>query len=234
VALIKCPRCGQTVLSVASVCPKCSYLLLQNPTPQGEGGEFTACRRCGKTIRRDAETCEFCAYPHLARRRMRGAAWTVLGLAVVALGALGIQRLAQRGDGPSPSTTPVVPAQSPRPAPPLPSPVESPVGDSTVQDTVPIAPPIAARPVTAPAPPPSDSVGLPPGAVMRWTLDWANVREGRGTRFPVLGILRPAQGIYVDSLRAGWWLVYLDGRPAGYVATDLLTDEPPQAMRSQP
>jgi len=233
VALIKCPQCGQTVLSVASVCPKCSYLLLQNPTPQGEGREFTECRRCGKTIRRDAEACEFCAYPHLARRRMRGAAWTVLGLAVVALGALGIQRLVRRGEGPSAFTTSAVPVQS-RAAPPLPSPVESVSGDSGVPDSMPIAPPVTARPVTEPVPPPSDTVRLPAYAVARWTLDWANVREGRGTRFPVLGVLRPAQEVLVDSLRAGWWLVYLNGRPSGYVATDLLTDQPPQAMRPQP
>ena len=210
-ALIKCPRCGQTVLSVASVCPKCSYLLLQNPTPQGEGEEFTTCRRCGKIIRQDTEACEFCAYPHLARRRIRAAAWTVVGVAIVAFGALAIQRLTSRGEGPSPPATAAVPGQA-----------------------VPLAPPVTARPVTEAAPPQIDSVRLPLSAVTRWTLDWANVREGRATSFPVLGILRPAQEVLVDSLRAGWWLVYLDGRPAGYVATDLLTNEPPRAMRPRP
>ena len=158
----------------------------------------------------------------------------VLGLAAAAAGALGIQRLVRHGEGPAPATTTLTPAQSPRAAPPLPSPVESVLGDSAVTDTVPRALPITARPVAEPAPPPPDAGRLPATAVTRWTLDWANVREGRGTSFPVLGILRPVQEVLVDSLRAGWWLVYLDGRPSGYVATDLLTDEPPPAMRPRP
>lgn len=216
-ALIKCPQCGQTVLSVASKCPKCSYLLLQAPAPKGDNRGFTHCRRCEKIIPRNAPICEYCGYPQLARRRIRTVLGLVLLAAVVVAGVIGVRRLTSPGE-PDPTTS-VALTPTIRPT----------VADTEAARSVPVAPPIDAQPVPVASPPPADpdTSSLPPGAQVRWSREWANVREGPGTDHPVVGVLRPYTEVAVTGLRAGWWLVYIDGTPLGYVARDLLTAAPP-------
>jgi hypothetical protein len=214
-ALIKCPQCGQTVLSVASKCPKCSYLLLQAPALQGSNRELTRCRRCEKTIPRSVSICEYCGYPQLARRRVRFTMGVLLLVAVAVAAVAGIRHFTK------PTAPPPVNVESPSPT------IQSTIPDTAATLSIPVAPPVEARaqPETPQAVP--ETTPLPSDAQMRWTRNWANVREGPGTSFPVVGVLQPGTEVAVSGLRRGWWQVHLNGNPQGYVAGDLLVAEPP-------
>ncbi len=59
----------------------------------------------------------------------------------------------------------------------------------------------------------------------KWTSTWVNVREGRGTDTRVVQVIDPGQRVEVDSLQGRWWVVYIDGKPIGYVANSVLRDE---------
>lgn len=216
-ALIKCPQCGQTVLSVASVCPKCSYLLLQHATPQGENGGFLNCRRCGKVISATAIDCEYCGYPQRFRRHLRRVLGTVGLLVLIAIGVIVVRAVTGTGgdiDSPAPSAADPFPATEPRPAvaqpdsETVPGVVTPTVDTSTavVQDTQPVA----------------------PLTLRRWTITWANVRDGRTTASAIVRVLRPGDSVAVAEPGGGWWRVYERGEPIGYVAIDLLSTQKPE------
>jgi len=215
-ALIKCPQCGQTVLSVASKCPKCSHLLLQ-ARAQGDDREFAHCRRCEKIIPRKATICEYCEYPQLARRRIRIVVGLVLAVAVLAAAIIGVSKLTGAAEPDDTASLPMTPTIQPTPT------------DTMALRSVPVAPPIEAQRAPPRSPPSAapDTVITPPDPDMRWAADWANVREGPGTAYPVVGILRPGTPVTAASMRRGWWLVSVDGNELGYVARNLLSDQPP-------
>ena len=216
-ALIKCPQCGQTVLSVASVCPKCSYLLLQHATPQGEDGGFVDCRRCGKVISATAVDCEFCGYPQRFRRHLRRALGAIGVLALAAIGILVIRAVTGTGgdaDALAPRATDSVPAAVPQPA------VAEPDSE------IPLA--VAAPAVDTSSAVRQDSQPVAPVTLTRWTITWANVREARNTASAVIRILRPGDSVAVAEPAGGWWRVYDRGEPVGFVAIDLLSAEPPE------
>ena len=97
--------------------------------------------------------------------------------------------------------------------------------DSGPQPSIP-NPPLP--PVDSVAPPPvaEPTIALP-STETKWTSEWANVREERALTAPILRILTPGQRVEVDSLRARWWLVYLDGQRIGYVHNTVIQDEAP-------
>ena len=88
----------------------------------------------------------------------------------------------------------------------------------------PPAPPRPARPGrTPPAPTPPAPVAAPgtpdpargdssrttpAGAVTKWTLDWANVREGRALGTAVVHVLPPGVAVLVGDRQSGWWAGY--------------------------
>ena len=230
-ALIKCPKCGQTVLSVASVCPKCGHMLLQSPTPQGESGEFGACRRCGKIVSRKAEACEYCGYPQRLRRRLRRATVGVLGLALLATAAMWIPRWVRGPEPPrriAPEPPPAVAALPETGAAAGPAIDSGAVRDSLppTADTIRVSPPArddTAAAVTAPAPAPRR---VTTSTLNRWTLTWANLREGPGSEYAVVRVLRPGERVQVGDAARGWWTVYRDGAVEGYVANSVLGDRP--------
>jgi hypothetical protein len=214
-ALIKCPQCGQTVLSVASKCPKCGHLLLQ-ARAQGDDKEFTHCRRCEKIIQRDAVSCEFCGYPQLARRRLRLVLGVAVAMGILAVAGVGIGRLTRSTEPPGQGTgrrgtQDSVSAQAVEAVPT--APVASPIDAQ-----------VAAEP--APEPPAQDTTSPAVDPNTRWAVNWANVREGPGTAFRVVGVLRPGTAVTTVSMQRGWWRISVDGAELGYVARDLLADEP--------
>jgi ribosomal protein L37E len=216
-AMIKCPQCGQTVLSVASVCPKCSYLLIQHATPQGENGGFGNCRRCGKVISTAAVECDFCGYPQRFRRHLRRGLGAIGILALVAIGVIVIRAVSETGgdaDRPAPPAADTVLAAAPPPA--------------VIQPDSAVIPPVAAPQVDTTAPAPQDSQPVAPPRLTRWTITWANVRDGRTTESAVIRILRPGEAVSVAEPAGGWWRVYERGQPIGYVAIDLLSTQPPE------
>ncbi len=215
--LIKCPGCGHTVSSVASKCPQCGTLLSQFRFVQGEGGALTECRRCSRKVLSGATTCPYCG---ISRPGRRPPYVVVALLLVLAVPALVLAALRERG----PEVTTATPAAVPEPrqpeivAPAAPAP--------TPQATA----PIDSTETVLPEPPPAaDSVAT----ATKWTLDWANVREGRALGTRVVRVLRPGSSVQVTDRQAGWWALYMDGRVVGYVAGSLLGDHPPPEARPE-
>ncbi len=228
--MIACPHCGQRVLDVASSCPKCGHVLIQNPLEAGDGTRLTACRRCGKHIDRDAVQCPFCGC-HVRRSRLvrRG----VGGLAAVAVVVGGLVVLARVGvlHGPPWRSNGVGPAEAtttPHPVPPSP--------ESTVTAAPLVVGPaetITARPDSAPPPLPAVRATPTPRAEPRlpalsakWTAEWANVRADRTIESAVTRVLPPGARVEIGDLEGGWWAVYENGVRIGYIANSVLGDTP--------
>ncbi len=168
-----------------------------------------ACPQCGQKVAGAAQVCPGCSHrlsQHTPEIEESGGSWFVLvflGVALVVVGVLlAIRTQPDGGLQPSASSVPpAAPAASA--APPL-----------RLADSV--APPPVAEPTTA-----------LPSTQIKWTLEWANVREERSLTAPIIRIFTPGQRVEVDSLRARWWLVYLDGQRMGYVHQTLIQDEEP-------
>ncbi len=201
-ALIKCPECGHTVLSVASTCPNCQHRMTPEVAHSGELTTVVQCRTCGELMSGDSTRCPHCG--ESTRRPIL--VWIALAVAVVALIAVVWLVLRDGADSepeaPPPTLTPEVsrfPVQSPtRPTP---------------RDIVEPAPTEIATPL--------------PRRALRWANDWANVRTDRGLEYEVVQILRPGDSVEVSDRRLGWWAVHGDGRLIGYVANNLLDTVPP-------
>lgn len=222
-AFIKCPKCGQTALSIASVCPKCGHLLMQHTPPQGSDSTLAQCPRCQKFIEREAPRCEFCGFPQLFWRRARTAMLAVLALAVVTASIVGVLMLRR---SPAPESAPrQVEAPRPTPVPTLPE-------DTTPADTTTTAAPlITAAPIEVRPPPAADTAVPPTPAPVetvptedRWTVTWANLREGPGLDYPVVRILLPGTRIRAAAPSRGFSAVYGSAGLEGYVAVSLLSD----------
>jgi hypothetical protein len=194
VALDKCPSCGQSVLDVATRCPKCGFALLQHHRLRDAASEAA-----GRAMRRKSGSPAL-----LFTLLLVGAAIT----AIVLVGRLGDPALSEFEFAPEPAATPgvMVPADSPAPLVPAPAP---PVR-SALRDTIRV-PPVA-------------------GAITRWTNDWANVRAGRALEDSVVAVIPPGRQIQVAGRVEGWWVVYLDGLPVGFVAGSLLSPTPPDTV----
>lgn len=61
----------------------------------------------------------------------------------------------------------------------------------------------------------------------RWSIDWVNVREGRGVDNAIVTVLRPGVQVQLADQRGGWWAVYLDGTFVGYASGALFGFDPP-------
>jgi ribosomal protein L37E len=231
--MIRCPNCGQRTLDVASKCPKCGHVLLQNPLEASAQSDLVSCRRCGKHIDRRTAVCPYCGH-HVSRaRKLMRAGWVFAGLAVVAAAGYG----AWRGgylEALIPKQTPAA-ATAPSPqepvsqAPPTAQPiVVLPVDSGRAADSVATAPPTpqtTAPETTAPSPSP---VADPPGSfLVRWTSEWANVRESRSIDSPVVRVLAPGSEVRVARMRDGWWEYYESGAMRGYIANSVLGADPP-------
>ena len=200
-ALVKCPRCGHTVLSVASACPKCSGLLTQEQFPPSRSGALTECRSCGRRVLTNASACLHCGVRSPGRRGVsllthsRLVRPGIIGVAVV-LGVVAVR------------TTTVL--------------------QSTSDRSAMAAPTLAARSLPPDsARPGATSLPRVPRVQTKWTSTWVNVRQGQGGNTAVVEILKPGQPVEVSNLQGGWWSVQRDGRHIGYVANALLRDERP-------
>ncbi len=201
-ALLKCPNCNQTVLSAACSCP-----------------------RCGTVFNWERDR-----YPGDKPIRW----WPiVLGMAAVGALAFGVSRVAEQGPSadlpPMTMGTEVTPLPVVSPdttslvaAPPAPRPADS------------VRPPARSptAPVSAAQPPQSRRAGLPEArrstvAQTRWTSTWVNVRERPSNQSAVIRVLNPGERVEVESPNRSWSLVYLGGRPVGYLSVALLVNEPP-------
>ncbi len=210
--LIKCPACGHTVLSVASLCPNCHEQLGTESDASHAADELVHCRKCGELMTRRARRCPHCRYAHGTRRT---AVFAIA--AVVLLVVAGGWFVVSRQDRPTPD--PIAAELPPAAQTPNPPVISAPVEVET--DTVP-------------------SVELSPEAVSsgsvskvtRFALEWANIRAARGLDSDIIAILRPGQAVSVGDWERGWWGVYLGDSLVGYVAAVLMDTVPPQPNTS--
>ncbi len=200
-ALIKCPECGQTVLSVASLCPHCSHRLGQEPGQLVEPNDLMHCRHCNELMTRRAQRC-----PHCGLKQRGKGPIVVAGLAaviVLVVGAFIIRAGSTGGD----FALPIVAAPPAQPKVVLP--VQAPVDSAVAPDS--------------PDQFPQPSVAT----VSRIAQEWANVRTGRNLSADIVAILRPGQEVAVADRRGGWWSVYLGDSLVGFVSANLLDTIPP-------
>ncbi len=87
--------------------------------------------------------------------------------------------------------------------------------------------PAQLTPPTVASPPIVTPRTTEPSTQTKWTSTWVNVREGRGIDTRIIAVIDPAQRVEVDSLQGSWWVVYIDGKPIGYVANSVLQNESP-------
>lgn len=228
--MIRCPECGQRVLDVASSCPKCGHVLIQNPLETHGWGNLEACGRCGKHIERDLAICPYCGHhvraARLATRIALGvAAAVVVVIAAVLLWRAGVLGSLREAARPAPRAAPAVA----RPE------AAAPVAAPSVPDSVTTAPILVVSPETATrdtvgtaTPAPSRAPGpRPRDLVTRWTLEWANVRAARSMESSVVQVLPPGRAVEVREMRQGWWAVHADGTVVGYIANSVLGTAPP-------
>ncbi|HET7038732.1 MAG TPA: zinc ribbon domain-containing protein [Gemmatimonadales bacterium] len=217
--MIRCPSCGQRTLDVASKCPKCGHVLMQNPLETSAGSELVSCRRCGKHISRHAPVCPYCGH-HLQRaRRAAAVGWALVVLGLIGAAAWGAYRAGYLDRL-------MAPPEAPAPEPATPQPVGP---DRSTPNAAPIVvPPPDTTPVR-PAPPQSQPQSQPPPAAAvlrtRWTTEWANVRQDRSIQSAVVRVLGPGVEVSVGRLLDGWWEYYENGAVRGYIANSVLASQ---------
>lgn len=199
-ALIKCPKCGHSVLSAASKCPGCGRAL--DPALRD-------------VIRVD--------------RRRRGwiVVGGLLGVAVIALGVWAVESGGPMSAAGAPLTAPqpLSPAPLPVPSSADTLSIMTPASESRQPGAV-----IPDRPPTRPLvnPPLARADTAPPlESETLWTQTWVNVRERPGTTSTVVKILLPGQPVSVINPDRQWSVVYVDGKRLGYLSVALLAERPP-------
>jgi len=244
VTLIKCPQCGQTVLSVASACPRCSSPLRSARFPQSWEGTLTECRQCGNPISSGVIACPYCGVRRPATRRAR--TFAVAAVTLVLVGAVTARAVmphhasrpapadssAERASGP---TEPAALGRvTPNPSPKEPAPALAKAADTVPVATVPLPAPesviVNLPSIENPAPKaavPSPQPDTAARREARWARVYANVRASPTETATIVRVLKPGQRIEVSGGPIGWSLVYVDGQRAGYVGSVLLSHQPP-------
>ena len=221
---VECPKCGQRTLSVATQCPHC-------------GLDFTAEHPKHPVVEEEV--------PRLRRRLQVAGVLLVVVFVLVGIAVALYQSGSKEGLTPPPAA-PVDSAPS-KPSQPA-AEKSTKLADSARQvapaprtDTThppPPAPPAAKQPAPEPPatrvdttrPAPSTPAPAPPPGnelLQRYARMWVNVRKGRRPDATIVRVLKPGEPVLVDSLRAQWYRVLIDGRPVGYVYRGNLSATPP-------
>lgn len=239
---IRCPECGQKALSVATQCPKCGFVLTQNPMQSGGTRGLVECRECQKMIPRGVAECPYCGYTG------RSLLWPVLAVVVtvVVVGGAGygvwwLVSGSEQADAVRPQLPPAfVSASRDTGTTRGPATRDSVAAADTgraAMDTSAAAPragqPLdtarAATPPVTPAPRPP----APTSLLVRWTDNWVNLREGPGLGYDVVRIILPGTRIEVGRSQSGWWPVWEQGDVVGYVAGSELARTPPDSTAAR-
>jgi RNA polymerase subunit RPABC4/transcription elongation factor Spt4 len=221
--LIACPRCGRKVLSVASVCPNCSFSLTEQRAIDAQRGSGIRCHQCQQALPASTSVCPHCGEARRSDRRRR---WLVPGVGLAVVIAVALYVLPKiDADQPQQNATSTAERQlaaRPDSVPPQPQATviaeESP---ATSLDSAPARSPTTfqrTRPVSA------RSGGL---TEIRWASDYVNVRELRAVGSDIVRVLSPGERVEVGLSWQGWWAVFVNGQPVGYVDGSYLQDQPP-------
>jgi hypothetical protein len=248
-AMIKCPHCGQTVLSIASQCPKCANALIKSTYDPSGRGELRECRDCGRSVLSRASECPQCGARRPGVHYTRGLAIAgVLGIVVLGFSAMALFKQPSHPSQMAFATVPPAPMKAARaialrtidgpirvrpktaPLPDSAPPKESPNPRENVDSSIAHAREalaFASPPIRKPAPA-IESAIVPSvtDSQLKWTATWANVRGPPHSDSQVVQVLRPGQQVAVAAQRRGWWVVLENGRQVGYVARQLLVDQP--------
>ena len=219
-ALIKCPECGQTVLSVATQCPNCAHWLAPEPGEAVGPNDLMHCGNCGELMTRRAKQCPHCG------RSQRGTVplVTAAAVAVVLVGAGVWFVLGRGGNGPSATIVPAALAPQQPIAMPVRAPRDSSAPPATTRTPQPVTNPVRPGDSLDPAP---QILASPVATVSRFAQNWANVRAERNLAGEIMAVLRPGQEVAVGNRRGGWWSVFLGDSLVGYVSSNLLDTIPP-------
>ncbi len=221
--LIACPKCGRKVLSVASVCPNCSFSLTEQRAIQSQRGNGTRCHRCRLTLPASTSVCPSCGETLRPSRRWL---WFAPGVALVVVVTVALLVL-PTVDGDQPQQPPAsTPERQEAAQPGSVQPQPQTVASTEIPPTTPSDSALSVRSTTTqetnPTPP---AAGRP--TETRWTTTWVNIREGRGTGTDVVSVLDPGERVEVAVFWGGWWAVFVDGQRVGYIANSELQDRPP-------
>jgi len=221
--LMACPKCGQSVSSLASVCPKCSYSLREQRLKEGQQGPLIVCRKCGHKISAKANVCPHCGVDFPRRTFNLLLAAVPVGIIIIVFAILklipGDANVTGSAAAPPPLTTEPPSITPPQTEVVLEDPTATPRADSVVR-----APPI----VVETPPPVAEPADTSVRQTTRWTADWVNVRREPRPDAPVVLVLDPGVRVEVGSFEGGFGEVYVEGRRLGYVANSLLLREPPE------
>jgi RNA polymerase subunit RPABC4/transcription elongation factor Spt4 len=220
--LMACPQCGQSVSSLASVCPKCSYSLREQRLKEGHKGPQIVCRKCGHQIPAQANVCPHCGvdFPKRTFNLLLAAIPIVAIIIIFAIIKLlpGGQDVTGSAAAPPPLAT----------APPVITPPQTEVVLENPTEPARAVSVERAPPIVVQTPPrTAERADTSVRATTRWTADWVNVRRDPLPTAPVEQQLNPGVRVEVGGFEAGFWEVYLEGRRLGYVANSLLLSEPP-------
>jgi len=246
---VECPKCGHRALSVATQCPHCGLdFTAEHPKHPVVEEEVPRLRRrlqvAGVLLAVVVVIVGIAVV--LYRAGSKEGLTPPPAAPVDSAPSKPSQPAAEKSTKLADSARPVVPAprtDTARPVTPAPPVVKPPAAEppaSRVDTTrpAPSAPsavkppatePPASRVDTARAAPPAPSPAPASGneLLQRWAKVWVNVRKGRRPDAAIVRVLKPGEPVLVDSLRAQWYRVLIDGRPVGYVYRGNLSPTPP-------
>jgi len=221
--LIACPRCGRKVLSVASVCPNCSFSLTEQRAIDAQRGGGNRCHQCHQALPASMSVCPHCGEPRRSGRHWR---WVVPGVALAAVIAVVLFALPKVDADQRQQNEAIPTARQPDSQP---DPVQPQPQQTVTSERSPAAPLDSAAagstttpPRTSPIPSPSEGP-----TVTRWASEYVNVRERRAIGSDVVRILNPGERVEVAHSWRGWWAVFENGQQVGYVDGSYLQDQPP-------
>jgi len=221
--LIACPKCGRKVLSVASVCPNCSFSLTEQRAINAQRGNGIICHQCRQALPASTPVCPNCGAARRSDRRWR---WLVPGVALAVVVVVALLALPKVATDRPQQAAPGTPEQQQAARPdstsqPQQLAVTSERTPATSLDSAPARSPTT-LPRTSPLPSPPQGP-----TVTRWASEYLNVRERRAIGSDIVLVLDRGERVEVAHSWQGWWAVFVNGRQVGYVDGSYLQDQPP-------
>jgi len=230
--LIKCPHCGHSVLSVASLCPTCNAALGSTFLGPEHRGELVECRSCGHAVRSASRTCPNCGVKRPGKRRILSGAFMTMS-ALLLIGAFIAYRWPDNAGMETVAATPTPPPPPAETSSVTARPQAAPASETAQAVVLPDSSVPRATPLLAA--PPTDTIVKESGGLplqTKWTMLWVNVRQGPADKAPIVKVLRPGTKVEALPRRYGWWLIFESGDSIGYIAGALLSGRPPQQSAS--
>jgi hypothetical protein len=236
-ALIKCPHCGQTVLSVASLCPKCSSELVKVAEVRPPIANYARGVMVAGSVTlalfgmaasaflkdRPANSVRMVGVIDTAPKTVKVTPTGPISLRTIS-GPLKVKPKTPRADTTAPRSKQSIDSAISNARTALARAVQPP---TTERKALPVAVLAVSTPASVAIETPAPSISSQPSdTLVKWSAGWANVRTSPSSDSQVVQVLRPGQQVAVARVGRGWFSVYANGRQVGYVARQLLVDQP--------